>query len=94
MLKRVLLSFCGQNPVNLAPNGSCMCAHLFSMQLSSHRFMSSSHSVNYDRFFTAKRRSLRHYKVMKLWRYVLFKTIFIGFTLYCWLGKYVNVHAQ
>ncbi len=40
-----------------------MCAHLFSMQLSSRRFMSSSHSLNYDRSFTAKRRSLRHSKV-------------------------------
>ncbi len=34
MLKSAL-SFCGQNPVNFAPNGSCMhmCAHLFSMQV-------------------------------------------------------------
>ncbi len=56
-----------------------MCAHLFSMQLSSRRFMSSSHLLNHDRSFTAKRRSLRLSKVMKLWRYVCFKTIFIGF---------------
>ncbi len=68
-----------------------VCSCVFSAATSS-RFMSSSLSVNYDRFFTAKRRSLRHSKVMKLWRHVLFKTIFIGLTLYCWLGRYVNVH--
>ncbi len=60
------------------------------MQLTSRRFVSSLHSLNYDRSFTAKRWSLRHSKVLKLWRHVLFKTIFIGFTLYFWLRKYVN----
>ncbi len=62
MLKRVLLSFCGQNPVNLAPIGSCICTcALICFQCSSPRhFISSSHSLNYDRSFTAKRRSLRH----------------------------------
>ncbi len=34
-----------------------MCAHLFSMQLSSRYFMSSS--THYDRSFTAKRPSLQ-----------------------------------
>ncbi len=36
-------------------------------------FMSSSHSLNYDSSSTAKRQSLHHSKVMKLWCYVLFK---------------------
>ncbi len=45
-----------------------MCAHLFSVQLTSRRFMSSSNSLNYDRSFTAKRWSLQQSKVMKLWQ--------------------------
>ncbi len=97
MLKCVLLSFCGQNPVNLAPIGSFICTCALICLQCSYNLGSLDvifHSLNYDRYFTAKRPSLRHSKVMKLRRYVLFKTIFIGFTLYCRFGKYVNTHAQ
>ncbi len=97
MLKCVLLSFCGQNPVNFAPIGSFICTCALICLQCSYNLGSLHvifHSLNYDRYFTAKRPSLRHCKVMKLRRYVLFKTIFIGFTLYCRLGKYVNMHAQ
>ncbi len=97
MLKCVLLSFCGQNPVNLAPIGSFICTCALICLQCSYNLGSLHvifHSLNYDRYFTAKRPSLRQCKLMKLRRYVLFKTIFIGFTLYCRLGKYVNTHAQ
>ncbi len=97
MLKCVLLSFCGQNPVNLAPIRSFICTCALICLQCSYNLGSLHvifHSLNYDRYFTAKRPSLRHCKVMKPRRYVLFKTIFIGFTLYCRLGKYVNTHAQ
>ncbi len=97
MLKCVLLSFCGQNPVNLALIRSFICTCALICLQCSYNLGSLHvifHSSNYYRSFTAKRWSLRLSKVMKLRRYVLFKTIFIGFTLYCRLGKYVNTHAQ
>ncbi len=75
----MLLSFCGQNPVNLAPIGA-LYAHVRSSVYNAPNLASLHvifHSLNYDRSFTAKRRSLRHSKVMKLWCYVLFKTIFL-----------------
>jgi len=50
-------------------------------------FVSSTHSLNSDRWGTDKRRSLRHCKVMELWSHAVFKIILIGLTLHYQLGK-------
>ncbi len=75
MLKCVLLSFFGQNPVNLAPIGSCIYAHVhssvFNAAITLRRFMSSSTQL------TMTGPLLQHSKVMKLWRYVLFLKPFL-----------------
>ncbi len=74
----MLLSFCGQNPVNLAPIGSCIYTHIHSSVFNVFNFMSSFLSLNDDRSFTAERRSLWRSKVMKL-RHVLLKKHFYRF---------------
>ncbi len=69
-----------------------MSAHLFSVQLISGCFRSSTHSSNSDRRVAEKKQSLRHCKVIKLWSHVLVKPIFVGLMLHYQFRKkmYLN----